>query len=95
MLRTTLQPYLVNPLYLPFNSDWNYLMLAVEKIESLEDIEIVEVTNYRCLIRAYKDIDNKFKADYWYNEKTPLFNSKIEAVYNAVIEFIKWYNLNK
>jgi len=86
-LRSTLQPYLVNPSYLPFKSDWNYLMLAVEKIRifhngtyPLNDKQIGE------LIELIKEL----------NKSLTLRNSvSITSVYNAVVEFIKWYNLNK
>ena len=62
-----------------FNSDWNWLMQVVEKIESLnhknneEHFQLVSFIHH-WLRRKHKEL------------------TKIEAVYNACIEFIKWYN---
>lgn len=71
---------------LAYHSDWNWLMEVVEKIESLDFIfsihhETANIFNGGC---------NELK----YNE-TVQARTKKEAVYNACIEFIKWYNLNK
>lgn len=71
-----------------YTKSWDWLIPIVEKIESL-DYEIITVLiwNKRCSI----DIDT-------YGEKESLFHyagsssTKIEAVYNAVVAFIKWYN---
>ena len=72
---------------LKYHSDWNWLMEVVEKIES-EGFSIEmnrqEEGDYQCLITKGNDI--KFQT----------FSSmKIEAVYNACVEFIKWYNEQK
>ena len=67
---------------LKYHEDWNWLMVVVEKIESLGykiDISKWENSQY-CGIY----LNGKKIAD---NET----NTKIEAVYNACIEFIKWY----
>lgn len=69
-----------------FHSDWNWLMEVVEKIESLGyDSEII----YR--------LDDGGHCCYL--NDSPVFSSqmgsKIEAVYNACLEFIKWYNEQK
>lgn len=68
---------------LKFHSDWNWLIEVVEKIERLNfDVTIfnstTEITSF--------DID--FKTIFGNSDKY----SKIEAVYNACVEFIKWYN---
>lgn len=68
---------------LEFNSDWNWLMVVVEKIESLGykiDISKWENSQYCGIYLNGKKIAG--------NET----NTKIEAVYNACVEFIKWYN---
>ena len=75
---------------LKFHKDWNWLMEVVEKIESLDSGTYTLVFQQKsCLI--------------WNNDKGEelgFFNSsfkaetKIEAVYNACVEFIKWYNEN-
>ena len=74
---------------LKFHSDWNWLMEVVEKIESLDcvidfkiTIEYVEI-----IARMGKGIVFKnciFDIDYC--------TTKREAIYNACVEFIKWYN---
>ena len=72
---------------LAYHTDWDWLMEVVEKIES-EGFSIEmnrqEEGDYQCLITKGNDI--KFQT----------FSSmKIEAVYNACVEFIKWYNEQK
>ena len=59
-----------------FHSDWNWLMEVVEKIESL-DIYYNEYIDYNSSMFASGKIE---------------LSTKIEAVYNACVEFIKWYN---
>ena len=61
-----------------YNSDWNWLMEVVEKIESL-DIYYNEYIDYNSSMFASGKIE---------------LSTKIEAVYNACVEFIKWYNKN-
>ena len=83
-----------------FNKDWNWLMEAVENIESLEDTERFEITNSGVNITHYQTKEVKFiyngyhtnKGMYLLTEKA--VDTKIEAVYMAVVEFIKWYNKN-
>lgn len=72
---------------LKFHNDWNWLMEVVEKIESLGYwIEIHGGTINRCLIGSINSSYESFKVTK---------NTKIEAVYNACIDFIKWWNENK
>ena len=62
---------------LEFHTDWNWLMSVVEKIVSLEN-----------------NLKNETKEEFTQFQKVlslPIY-TKIEAVYNACIEFIKWYN---
>jgi hypothetical protein len=91
-----------NQLNLTYHSDWNWLMEVVEKIESLEK----PITNNPNLVGKNEDyevhIQGKHVKIYAHGEVTKEVvdlrssesNSKIEAVYNACIEFIKWYNEN-
>ena len=65
---------------LKYHEDWNWLMEVVEKIESLG--YRIEIVKHIC--RIY--LSNK--ETIIISENTP----KIEAVYNACVEFIKWYN---
>ena len=91
-----LPPNSLNNLH--FHSDWNWLMEVVEKIEQTtiketygqfnekESNAIVSVVieNKFCQILSNGIYLNEIISE---NEET-----KIEAVYNACIEFIKWYN---
>lgn len=67
--------------YSKYDSDWNWLMQVVEKIESLEN-----------------NLKNETREEFKQFQKIlslPVY-TKIEVVYNACVEFIKWYNeLNK
>lgn len=62
-----------------FDTDWNWLMQVVEKIESLD-------------VYYNKYID--YNSSMFTSGKIEL-STKIDAVYNACVEFVKWYNLNK
>jgi hypothetical protein len=89
---------------LKYNTSFDWLMEVVEKIESIKpfqlmdrnwigfDVKIYKTFNtqtHYCTIKYLKEqgdmtISNGFSKQ-----------SKIEAVYNACVEFIKWYNENK
>ncbi len=93
--RVTVDTFFINGMYvteklenLKFQSDWNYLMEVVEKIERL---------GYH--IRFYWNSGIKKNVCFIekeYNSYNYIGNGlsikKIEAVYNACLEFIKWYN---
>ena len=68
---------------LDFHSDWNWLMEVVEKIESI-GFTFETKKNWARITRKGENIILR-----WEEDKT-----KIEAVYNACVEFIKWYNEN-
>lgn len=73
---------------LKFNSSWDWLMSVVEKIERYLYEE--QATEFKIDIFSGASIyipSTKTHIHYSYND-----SSKIEAVYNTVIEFIKWYN---
>jgi hypothetical protein len=67
-----------------YNASWEELMPVVEKIEGLGyDTEIV----YR--------LDDGLGHRFYINDSgvhSELCESKLEATYKAVVEFIKWYN---
>ena len=79
-----LEFYDENPTTHYYHYDWNWLMEVVEKIRSIDN-------------KAKEDFRTKL-LHYQRNNKT-LFNLSIlegkEYVYNACLEFIKWYNENK
>jgi hypothetical protein len=70
---------------LKYDSDWNWLMSVVEKIESLGN-DVLITSNYIQI--AYNDGE-----DFIVIELEG--NIKIFAVYNSVIKFITWYNETK
>jgi hypothetical protein len=75
---------------LKYNTSFDWLMEVVEKIEKEHEFNTKLWYN-----RTRKDYQMQlFYTDF---EKDIIVNSKskIEAVYNACIEFIKWYNENK
>lgn len=69
-----------------YHKDWNWLMEVVEKIESLNyslEINKQEELDYQCLITQKNNIIIQ------------KFNTiKIQAVYQAVVEFINQLNNN-
>ena len=64
---------------LKYHSDWNWLMRVVEKIESIKGTQIF-INGISCEIMFKGKVISKH------------FNTKIEAVYNACVTFIDWYN---
>ena len=80
---------------LKFHSDWNWLMEVVGKIQLLDIVH----DNTRNYDNVFKEWQCTFSPSY----KTHDFgyivgkskNSEIESVYNACVEFIKWYNKQK
>ena len=67
--------------HLPMFNDWNELMPVIEKILSDPN------TAYIC---QGKEWDMHYS-----NIHDSLWSLNIEATYNAVVKFIKWYNENK
>ena len=74
------------PEQLKFHKDWNWLMKVVEKIENYNEFTNVLFAPRGCAIDCYIENGFSFSND---------CDTKIEAVYNACVEFIKWYNLTK
>lgn len=74
---------------LKYHSSWDWLMPVVEKIENdLQDSFNVDIINKnQCEIVRN---GNEFICGYGFETVN---HSKIEAVYNSIVEFIKWYNL--
>lgn len=72
--------------YLYFDSSWDWLMPVVEKIETLK--KPVHIHSNGCTIYEY--VRFSIDAGHWFTEKYG--NSKLEATWLAVVEFINWYN---
>lgn len=73
-----------------YDKSWSMLMPVVEKIEDMLHDDIVITIEYKtciipCVSGTFFSNDAPFDIQQW-------GESKIQAVYNAVIEFIKWYN---
>lgn len=69
-----------------FHSDWNWLCLVVEKIEELK----YPVDIFKKAVSIHLDNGEPI-VDLSGNN----YNTKIEAVHEAVYQFIVWYNKNK
>lgn len=71
-----------------YNENWNELMLVVKKVEQIEESDFtVYINNDGCKISGVEL--------YPYLHIVELSTTKIQAVYNACVEFIKWYNEQK
>lgn len=70
---------------LQYHKSWDWLMPVVEKIEIVSG-KNTEITFWqgkqRCIILDYDNV----------NDLEKIGETKIEATYLAVIEFINWYN---
>jgi hypothetical protein len=68
-----------------YDNDWNWLMEVVEKIESKCSNLGFQISARFVHIRVNNNL----------TISSGVKPNRIEAVYNACIEFIKWYNENK
>ena len=68
---------------LKFHSNWDWLMAVVEKIESLGYSFSIHLNWVKICPKGKPNV---------YIVKYGIGNTKIEATYKAVLEFIKWYN---
>lgn len=73
---------------LKFNSSWDWLMLAVEKIERLDNVSCMD-----CRVK----IERKYCAVYYdmgieRYEFSKTGSCKLQAAWLSVVDFIKWYN---
>jgi hypothetical protein len=101
-----------------FNTDWNWLMEIVEKIESLGSSEVIDKKIYS----RFEIYGNHIQLD-WRKDNQDLLRlevcqkqmlthkgysckeykridiekntTRMEALYIACVEFVKWYNKNK
>jgi hypothetical protein len=75
---------------LKYHKDWNWLMEVVDKIDSIElknNTFAVDIFQTGCQIFQYGEYNNEFI--------TTEGKTRIEATYDAVVRFIKWYNKQK
>lgn len=72
-----------NGIGVQYESNWSELMPVVEKIETsiLDGDVVIKIEGDNCFI-TYGDTWNLYST----------LDSKIESTYQAVVEFIKWYN---
>ena len=84
-----------------FDTDWNWLMAVVEKLESME-IEVrmnshfsttLKYTLYQTQI-CYDLKHNNCDSTQLYLSYNNVYKNRKDSIYNAVVEFIKWYNEN-
>jgi hypothetical protein len=75
----------IRPDGIKFDSDWNWLMDVVDKIEGLNfsvEMNRQEEGDYQCLIVKKEIIVQTFSSN------------KMQSIYQSVIKFIKWYEQN-
>lgn len=77
--------------HLKYHSSWSWLMPVVEKIE-YELQHPFHIVKSSVVIKENNTISSKSIINHSNN---PITLNKIEAIWFAVIEFIKWYNKNK
>ena len=73
-----------------YNSDWNELMSVLGKIEKLACN--VNIINNYCQIIKFSE---GHSSEPEYQRTQTMASTKIENVWNAVIQFIQWYNEQK
>lgn len=79
-------------IYLQYHSSWDWIMTVVEKIESLSYNKgrhyYIHITQSH--VQFLIDRTNETPFSKWGST-----NNKLQAIYKAVIQFIKWYNERK
>lgn len=97
---------LADPIYkldsrfiLEFDTDWNWLMEVVEKIESIKEPYHgrfgVYISSNSCTIQSTNFRPDKPIPNPPHYYDNVVLNSKMESTYNAVIRFINFYNKQK
>jgi hypothetical protein len=77
--------------HLLFHESWSWLMPVVDKIESIEDENRQAKYNVDILQCFVTIIENDTSEEIVDIDR----DNKMTAVYEAVLEFIKWYNKQK
>ena len=77
---------------LEYHTSWDWLMPVVEKIEDIREETRPECSRFNvCIEQSFVFIIETYTSEEFKMQDS---NTKIEATYNAVVEFIKWYNKN-
>lgn len=71
-----------------YHSSWDWLMPVVEKIEGVDSNIFFQIQRDGCYYGWVKE------GGYVFEPRFVKGKTKINAVWLAVVEFIKWYNLN-
>ena len=77
--------------YSKYNKDWSWLMRVVEEIENLQDENNCAIYNVQ-IEQCFVEIIINHTSETIVEVDC---NTKIQAVYQACVEFIKWYNKQK
>lgn len=80
-----------NDLEMKYHKSWNWLMVVVEEIEKNTPYKI---NILECECEIYSMVSDGF-ITYKNSVIDKSRDTKIEAVYDAIVEFIEWYNLEK
>jgi len=74
-----------------FHSSWEWIMPVVEAIEALKEVDAHVSINHTCC-DIYTFLKGSSQVDTLISERA---DTKILAVFTAVVAFIEWYNLNR
>ena len=90
----------INPYsFLYFDTDWNWLMEVVEKIESIKDSYHgrfgVYISSNSCTIQSTNFRPDKPIPNPPHYYDNVVLNTKIESTYYSVLNFINFYNKQK
>ena len=92
--KSSMRHMLDNAKDLHFHSSWDWLMPVVEKIEPTYSPKHgyfgVHISSNQCTIQGTKGMNDPASSLIRYSDQHYAL-TKIEAVYSAVIAFIKWY----
>lgn len=84
-----------------YHSSWDWLMPVVEKIEKIHNDHHgyfgVYISSNQCTIQGTKlnlALKNPEYGFVYLSDTNAIFDTKIKSTWFAVVEFIKWYNLN-
>jgi len=77
------QQTIFRPIWLCYHTDWAWLMPVIDKIEGLGYAVWFQSVQGGTQVTIWFGTTELFK---------PIYKNKIEAVYDAVTNFIQWYN---